>query len=144
MKMRVTIDDQSFDVEVGDLKARPIPVMVDGETLMVMPEEQSQATSQTNGNGAALKAAPSIPAVPAAAAAAAAASASVIAPMPGVIISVAVKVVDCISVGQELCVLEAMKMKNSIRANRAGKIAAVRVAPGDQAVRGTVLLEYGD
>jgi biotin carboxyl carrier protein len=37
-----------------------------------------------------------------------------------------------------------MKMKNSIRANRAGKIAAVRVAPSDQVVRGTVLLEFGD
>jgi biotin carboxyl carrier protein len=80
----------------------------------------------------------------AASAPAAASAKTVTAPIPGVIISVAVKAGESVSVGQELCVLEAMKMKNSIRANRAGKIAAVRVAPSDQVVRGTVLLEFGD
>ena len=33
MKMRVTINDQEFDVEIADLKCRPIIATVDGQSL---------------------------------------------------------------------------------------------------------------
>jgi biotin carboxyl carrier protein len=69
---------------------------------------------------------------------------SVLAPIPGVILSIAVKPGDAVVFGQELCVLEAMKMKNQIRANRAGKIAELRVAPGEQVRHSQVLFEYAD
>jgi biotin carboxyl carrier protein len=48
-----------------------------------------------------------------------------------VIISVEVREGQSVSSGQELYVLEAMKMKNSIKADRNGKIASVYVNPGD-------------
>lgn len=148
MKIRVIIDEQSFDVEVGDLKARPVAVMVDGEPFMVWPEEQDAsapaavpAVRPAGSNGGTSHAA----AAPASTAnSAATSSATVTAPIPGVIISIAVKEGDSVSVGQDLCVLEAMKMKNNIRATRAGKIAAIRVAPGDQVKRGQVMLEFSD
>ena len=146
MKIRVTIDEQSFEVEVGDLKARPIPVTVDGDTFMVWPEEQqgqAKSTAATNGNGNGSGGAPAAPSVPGAPAGVTG-SKTVTAPIPGVIVSLAVKPGDAVSVGQDLCILEAMKMKNSIRANRSGKIAAVRVAPGDQVKRGQVMLEFSD
>ncbi len=146
MKIRVTIDEQSFEVEVGDLKARPIPVTVDGDTFMVWPEEQQSQTNHTastNGNGNGSGGAPAGPSTPAAPAGVTG-SKTVTAPIPGVIVSFAVKPGDVVSVGQDLCILEAMKMKNSIRANRSGTIAAVRVAPGDQVKRGQVMLEFSD
>ena len=62
----------------------------------------------------------------------------------GRIVDIYVKEGDSVTVGQEVCVLEAMKMKNSIRANRAGKIAAVRVSTGDQVRKGQALLEFSD
>jgi biotin carboxyl carrier protein len=46
--------------------------------------------------------------------------------------------------GQDLLTLEAMKMKNAIRATRAGTIAAVHVNVGDQVQHGQVLLEFTD
>ncbi len=64
------------------------------------------------------------------------------APIPGVIVSVAVQPGQAVTVGQELCVLEAMKMKNVIRAPRAGVIAAVRVAVGQTVKHKDVLVEY--
>lgn len=141
MKIRVTIDEQAFDVEVGDLKARPIPVTVDGESFMVWPEEQAQPS----GNGGAPVQAAAAPASkPSLPASTASGKSTVTAPIPGVIISLAVKEGDSVSAGQDLCILEAMKMKNSIRASRAGKITAVRVAAGDQVRRGQVMLEIGD
>jgi biotin carboxyl carrier protein len=68
----------------------------------------------------------------------------VTAPIPGVIVSINVKAGDVVTAGKELCVLEAMKMKNSIRAARAGTIAAIRVAVSEQVKNGQVLMEYGD
>ena len=49
----------------------------------------------------------------------------VIAPMPGVVISLAVKPGDSVVDGQEICVLEAMKMQNVIKCEKDGKIKAV-------------------
>jgi biotin carboxyl carrier protein len=59
-----------------------------------------------------------------------------------VIVSIAVQQEDEVSAGQELLVLEAMKMKNSIRANRAGKIAAIGVSVGQHVQHNQVLVEF--
>ncbi len=66
------------------------------------------------------------------------------APIPGVIVSVAVQPGATVSVGQELCMLEAMKMKNIIRATRSGQIAAVHVSVGQAVKHHDVLMEYAD
>ncbi len=47
--------------------------------------------------------------------------------MPGLIVRVAVAPGDEVKLGQELCVLEAMKMENVLRAEREGVVAEVRV-----------------
>lgn len=139
MKLRVKIDDQMFDVEVNDLSSRPILASVDGETFEIWPEDAAAPEI------APLQAAPA-QARPIAAAAEAAVdkTKSVTAPIPGVIISIAVKEGDVVKQGQELCVLEAMKMKNAIRAGRAGKIAAIRVAAGDHVKHGQALMDYAE
>ena len=66
------------------------------------------------------------------------------APIPGVIISVAVKPGDVVKHGQELCVLEAMKMKNVIRASRAGTISVVHTTAQQHVKHHDVLMEYTD
>jgi propionyl-CoA carboxylase alpha chain len=52
-------------------------------------------------------------------------------PMPGVCISVAVEVGQQLAAGAEVAVVEAMKMRNVLRSERAGTVAAVDVKPGD-------------
>ena len=47
-----------------------------------------------------------------------------------------------VTVGQELLVIEAMKMKNAIRAARAGEIGALHVGVGQTVRQGDLLLEY--
>lgn len=67
---------------------------------------------------------------------------SVTSPMPGVVLSVEVSVGSNVSRGQTLLVLEAMKMKNELKAERDGTVASIQVAVGDQVKHGDVLLVF--
>ncbi len=59
--------------------------------------------------------------------------------MPGSILAILVEVGDSVSAGQELCSLEAMKMKNAIRTSRDGVIATIKVAVGQSVAHGDLL-----
>ena len=63
------------------------------------------------------------------------------APMPGKIIAVRVGVGDRVARGDEVLVVEAMKMENAVRAPRDGVVKAVRVTVGDTVAAGHVLAE---
>lgn len=63
------------------------------------------------------------------------------APMPGLIVRVAVKDGDAVKAGQGLVVMEAMKMENELRAPAAGVVRKVLVAPGSAVEKGAMLLE---
>jgi len=68
-------------------------------------------------------------------------SSVVIAPMPGLVKSVAVKEGDHVAEGQEVCVLEAMKMQNSMSAAKTGKVLKVLVKAGETVGEDDVLVE---
>eukprot|EP00344_Euplotes_crassus_P012452 CAMPEP_0197007444 /NCGR_PEP_ID=MMETSP1380-20130617/40668_1 /TAXON_ID=5936 /ORGANISM="Euplotes crassus, Strain CT5" /LENGTH=644 /DNA_ID=CAMNT_0042427527 /DNA_START=140 /DNA_END=2074 /DNA_ORIENTATION=+ len=65
----------------------------------------------------------------------------VMAPMPGAIIAVSVKVGDTVEIGQELLTMEAMKMQNLIKSERSGVISAINVKEGDAVPVDAVLIE---
>lgn len=62
------------------------------------------------------------------------------APMPGLIVAVAVQEGEEVKKGQVLAILESMKMQNELRAPRAGKVARIRVRPGDSVEQKQTLL----
>lgn len=64
------------------------------------------------------------------------------APMPGTILSINVAPGDRVTRGQVLLILEAMKMKNSIKSPYDGVIAEVLAQPGRAVSYGSVLLRY--
>ncbi len=63
------------------------------------------------------------------------------APMPGKVVSFAVKAGDTVSKGQVLAVMEAMKMEHTIAAPADGVVAELLYAPGDQVAEGAELLK---
>ncbi|PIF27419.1 3-methylcrotonyl-CoA carboxylase alpha subunit [Acidovorax sp. 56] len=63
------------------------------------------------------------------------------APMPGKVVSFAVKAGDKVAKGQPLAVMEAMKMEHTIAAPADGVVQELLYAPGDQVTEGAELLK---
>ena len=63
-------------------------------------------------------------------------------PMPGLLSSVAVAVGEPVKAGQELAVIEAMKMENVMRAERDGVVAAIHSGAGDSLAVDQAILEF--
>lgn len=65
----------------------------------------------------------------------------ILAPIPGVILAVDVKVGDSVKVGDRLIQLEAMKMENNITSEKNGKITDVQVTVGQKVLQNEVMIE---
>ena len=63
------------------------------------------------------------------------------APLPGNIMQIFVNTGDEVKKGDRLLIYEAMKMENSILAEKDGAVAAIKVQPGDSVLEGDVLME---
>ncbi len=68
----------------------------------------------------------------------------VISPMPGTLISFAVTEGSQVEIGQELCIVEAMKMQNIVRAPRAGVIGKINIAAGSSMQADDIIMEYAE
>jgi len=154
MKINVKVDNQIFEVEIDDLHSRPILTRVDGKTFEVWLEEAAEAypvataaapVAASPAPGAPNAPQPKVPtpAVSTTAPTTATGGSNVIAsPLPGIVTAIAVREGEEVKAGQELLTLEAMKMKNSIRATHDGKVAAIRVNVGDQVRHNQTLIEF--
>ena len=63
-------------------------------------------------------------------------------PMPGLLVKLAVKVGDQVKTGEELAVVEAMKMENSLRATNDGIVAKISADVGDSLMVDQAILEF--
>ncbi len=115
------LSDPAADVAEAEPAAevRELTVEVDGQSYSV---RVIGAGLGGGGGGNAAAAAAATPAVR---------EGTVVAPMQGLILRVAVKVGDTVELGGVVAVLEAMKMQNDVVASRAGTISAVHVKEGD-------------
>ena len=135
--LRIIVNGKPYLVEVDDLTASPISVRVNGKPFSVEIEPFRESPS-----GPAVPSPAEVSAAPKAVGAPGPSVKEVIAPMPGNIMDIRVGVGDHVSYKQELCNLEAMKMKNSIRSPRDGVIAAVKVREGQTVAHGDLLFVF--
>jgi propionyl-CoA carboxylase alpha chain len=66
----------------------------------------------------------------------------VMSPMPGTLISFKINEGDRVEIGQELCIVEAMKMQNIVRSPRAGVISKFNVEQGSAMATDAVIMEF--
>ena len=136
------INGNLYNVVIGDIEENIAHVEVNGTHYNVEMEKKPKAapTPKPVVRPAAKPAAAPVAAAPVAKPAAGGAKSGVKSPLPGVILDIKVNVGDEVKKGQTLIILEAMKMENSINADKDGKIAAINVSKGESVLEGTDLV----
>ncbi len=141
MKYQIKINDTSYDVEImDDPRQDEVQVKVNGETFTVSAQDLSSPAT----TAAPVKKAAPAPVAVATAAAAPVVSAgpgTVKSPLPGTINAIKVQVGQKVKPNDELCVLEAMKAMNVIRAQQEGTVARIHITVGAHVAHGAPLLD---
>ena len=139
--LRIKVGDNWYTVEVGDLTHSPVEVTVEGETFLVEvaglpnqpPVRPRRGRTQIPGIV--------VPPPPTRGSAGSGPDNIIVSPMSGRVIAILVRPGDLVTTGQEVCVVEAMKMEQSIRATRNGVVKAVLVQPTDSVRTNDPLIE---
>ena len=128
----LTINGKRYAVSVErGAGSNELDVTVDGETHRVGVEEEEKAASPAPRPSAARTPSPRSASV----------GGKILAPLPGVVLSVEVAPGDSARAGDTLLVLEAMKMENVIQADSDCVVQAVHVAKGDKVDASQLLVE---
>ena len=139
--IQIKIGTESYDVEVGDISVSPVDVKVNGNIYSVdiskylkniqpkkrkitkkIPTKTKKQENITKNNNTVNN--------------------SVKSPMPGTILGVKVSVGDTVKVGDELLVLESMKMENMINSPIDGTISKILISEGDSVQHGQELIIF--
>ncbi len=142
MKFTVRIDDQSFEVEIGNINERPIVAVVDGKPYEVWPENEMNGALQIEPVVEKPQGTPRPEATGSVPSRTGRDTKVVRAPIPGVIVNVQVRTGEIVEIGQALFTIEAMKMRNLIRATRTGEIGEIFASIGQTVNHNDPLLEF--
>lgn len=136
-KLNIIVDDHPYFVEIIEISETALHVIVDGQSFQVqiLPEN-------CTGPDIGAKKAAGAPHVITTPDAPENQSSDLTAPLPGNITEIFIKVGDQVEVGQALCVIDAMKMKNVLRSPRSGQIAAVDVSLGETVPYNKTLIRF--
>ncbi|MCM1521373.1 MAG: acetyl-CoA carboxylase biotin carboxyl carrier protein subunit [Muribaculaceae bacterium] len=134
------INGNLYSVKVGDIESNIAKVEVNGmpykvelekseKPVTIVQKPRPSAAPRTD-TGAKVIAKPQV----------AAGGFQVKAPLPGVVMSIPVKVGDTVKASDTVLMLEAMKMENAIHAGHDGRVASIAVSVGDSVLDGAVLI----
>jgi biotin carboxyl carrier protein len=132
--MRLRVNDAWYDVEVGDVYQSPVEVVVDGETYLVemgtaaasnLPRirqapkvEQPGLRGITEGDERVIRC-----------------------PLPGKVVSIQVIKGQVLEAGDEICVLESMKMEQTVRMAKAGTVKNIKMKVDQSITAGSPMIE---
>ena len=152
MKYQYTVKGVDYEVEIQDIEGNIANVTVNGipfEVEMKQPVKAGKQKVKLGGgeqsvksekNNSSSTSAANATAAPIAKPAAAASGKPVVAPLPGTINEIKVKVGDKVNAGDTVVILEAMKMQNNIEAETSGTITGINVNKGDAVMEGDALV----
>lgn len=132
--MRLKVNNAWYDVQVGDIYQSPVEVVVDGETYLVemgsaggagLPRmrqapkvEQPGLRGITEGDKRVIRC-----------------------PLPGKVVSVMVTKGQVLEGGDEICVLESMKMEQTVRMAEGGTVKNIKMKVGQAITAGSPMIE---
>jgi biotin carboxyl carrier protein len=145
MKYKITVREKTYEVEVENINARPVIAYVDGERFEVMPGDAGQAETGKEANVKIEKKTPAPNSVKAAISSTPEVKGKTLtAPLPGTVVEIFVKVGDQVEAGHVMLVIEAMKMKNSIRSVYGGNVSEVLISVGQSVSHKQALIKFAD
>ena len=134
---KYTINGNKYEVVVGDITDNIATLTVNGEEYTVEMEKQAEPEKKKP----VVKAATAADDAPATASKGAVNKANAVkAPLPGVITDILVAVGDEVKAGDNVIVLEAMKMANNLTAEKDGKVTAICVKVGESVMEDDALV----
>ena len=146
MKYKITVNNKTYEVKIEDINTRPVVAFVDGDRFEVMPENADQAETKKEAvrktESKTFNPNPAPAAVPSPNLALSGNTQT--APLPGTVIEVFVKAGDKVEAGQVILVIEAMKMKNSIRSVFSGTVGEVFVNTGQSVAHKQALIKFAE
>ena len=147
-KYQYTIQGVDYDVEINEVEGSLAKVNVNGIDFDVELKQPISVGKQMKKVKLEKPVAAPVTAVapgaaPVPAPVEAGSGAKVLAPLPGTVTEVCVKVGDAVAMGDTLVVLEAMKMQNNIEAENSGTVTSVLVSKGDTVMEGAPLITIG-
>lgn len=136
---KYTINGNKYEVAIGDIVDNTATLTVNGEEFKVELEKQAEPEKKKPVVRPAVAAAES--SSPAAEGGAVVNKANALkSPLPGVITDILVEVGQDVEAGQNVIVLEAMKMANNLQAEKTGKVTAVCVQIGQSVMEDEALV----
>ena len=148
-KYQYTVKGVDYEVEIQDIEGNIANVTVNGipfEVEMKQPvkagkqkvklseERRVEGSEESNSSSIGAPSPSANQAVPTGG------GKPVVAPLPGTINDIKVKVGDKVNAGDTVVILEAMKMQNNIEAETSGTIASINVGKGDAVMEGDTLV----
>ena len=133
---KYTINGNKYEVVVGDITDNIATLTVNGEEFKVEMEKQAEPEKKKP----VVRSATAADDAPAADKGAVNKANAVKAPLPGVITEILVEVGQEVQAGDNVIVLEAMKMANNLQAEKSGKVTAVCVKVGESVMEDDALV----
>ena len=140
-KMKIIVDSQLYSVDIVETSDNTLEVKVDGQCYRIQIQPENPSNSD-HGITNAEQPAKQVPRIITTSDAPELHSSDLLAPLPGNITEIMVKEGDRVEIDQELCVIEAMKMKNVLRSPRSGRIIAVDVSIGEMVPYNKTLIRF--
>lgn len=134
-RMRVRVNGQWYSVEVGDVYQSPVDVRVDGARYLVELEAAAEAMRPARSRRERKAEQPGLRAIMQGS------DRLVRCPLPGRVVSVTATKGQGLEPGDEICILESMKMEQSVRAAHGGFVRAVKVKANQSINAGSPLVE---
>jgi len=127
--MKIRVEGKWYFVEVEDLSTDPAVVLVDGQKFEVKLEDIGSLIEEEK-----------LPVENIAESGSMSNRSEFRSPMPGTVITILVKIGEDVKVGQDLIVLESMKMQQTLKADDKGIVTDITVSEGDQILDGDLIL----
>ena len=138
-KLQIRVGTKWYQVEIEDIASDPVKVLVDGEMYEVSLTDAAISSEQEK-NSQAKTHSMNLDETHDTHEAQNVDHKFFNSPMPGSVISVSVNVGDSLEIGDQVCILDSMKMQQSVVTDISGEVTSIVVNLGDQISQGAPLI----